>query len=326
MHPPSGGKQQEGLMPSDRNPAIDRRSFLTSVAAAAAAATSPGLLAWDELDAAKQAKAPWNNEPKPPYAPFRLAIQSYSLRKLRGPNAEPAAPGAAPKPDFEAAIEALFDLHVNFIEIWPDHLPPDVSQMDFRKYVKAMRQNMVWKIGYGVADFTADVEKARKVFDLGKKLNLFSISANPHPDSLPILDKMVEDYRIKVAIHNHGPEDGRYGKPELTEKALKGRHPSVGVCIDTGHFLLAGVDPVEAAKRFKDRVHAVHLKDVKTEGGKKKYCVLGQGDLDLVALLRVLKESKFKGGLSLEYEEEPENPIPSMEKCLKAVEEAVKKL
>jgi sugar phosphate isomerase/epimerase len=300
--------QHEAL---DHDRTIDRRGFLrTAGAAALAAAAGPGALLAQDADAKKRATALWNQEPKPPYAPFRIAIQSYSMRKF----------------DFEKAIETLFDLHVPFIEIWPDHMPLNLSDFDFKKFVKAMRHNMVAKIGYGVVDFGKDAEKNRAAFEFGRKLNLWAITADPEPESFPSLEKLVEEFKIKIAIHNHGPEDKHWGTPDRLEKALQGKHPSIGLCVDTGHYLLAGVDPIEVVRKFKDRVYEVHLKDVKTEGGKKKYSLLGQGDLDLVALLKELKKVGFRGGLAIEYEEDEDNPVPALEKCLKAVQEAVKKL
>ncbi|MBI4605097.1 MAG: sugar phosphate isomerase/epimerase [Planctomycetes bacterium] len=239
-----------------------------------------------------------------------MAIQSYSLRKL----------------EFQDAIDAAYELGFEYVELWPGHLPLDLDEGEFRRRVRAMRQNVLRRIAYGVVELTADHEKNRRVFELAKRLNLYALTASPAPDSFESVEKLVEEHRIAVAIHNHGPEDARYGKPELIEKAIARRHKLIGLCIDTGHFLRAGAKPDDVAKQFKDRVFAVHLKDVRSEGGKSKDVLLGQGDLDLAEFLRALKDSGFKGGLALEYEDEPDDPVPSIKKCLQAVAEAVKKL
>jgi len=261
-------------------------------------------------------KALWMDEPKGPYAPFRMALQTYSLRKF----------------DYNKMMESAYDLQLGqpgqfgFLDLWPDHLPKDLDEGEFRRRRRALRANSLKEIAYGVVEFTKDHDSNREIFEFSRRINVYAITARPAPDSFDSLDKLVEELGVAVAIHNHGPEDKMYGTPDLIDKAIKDHHKRIGVCIDVGHFLRCGVKPLEVVKTFKDRVYAVHLKDVKSEGGKYKDVVLGQGDLDLVAFLKGLKEAGFKGGLAIEYEEEPENPIPSIKKCLEAVKEAVKKI
>ncbi|MGH9362415.1 MAG: sugar phosphate isomerase/epimerase family protein, partial [Thermoanaerobaculia bacterium] len=245
-----------------------------------------------------------------PYAPFRMGIQSYSLRAF----------------SFEKMVELLFELELKYVELYPAHLPLDLGEFELGSRRRILRHNSVDPYSYGVVPFTKDHEKNREVFELGKKLGLLSISADPAPDSFDSLDKLVEEYKLPVAIHNHGPEDKRYRTPEMIDKAIKDHHKLIGLCVDTGHFLRVDVNPVEVVKQFKDRVYGVHLKEVKNEGGKKQFKVLGEGDLDTAGLLRELKGNNFQGNLSLEYEEEERAPVPSIKKCLAVVREAVKKL
>jgi sugar phosphate isomerase/epimerase len=80
---------------------------------------------------------------------------------------------------------------------------------------------------------------------------------------------------------------------------------------------------VEAARRFGKRVHAVHLKDVKD---RTRYTLLGEGDLDLVGFLRVLRRMGFTGCLALEYEEKPDDPLPDLRACLQAIQGALRKV
>jgi inosose dehydratase len=287
-----------------------RRQFLRAgagtLAAVGAGMAAPLLSAQD----AKKGKKAEREVPLGPYAPFKMSVQSYSLRKF----------------DFEKMVQTLYDLELHFVELYPAHMGSELGEFDFKSHMRFMRQRSIRPIAYGVVDFTKDVDKNRALFEFAKKLRLASISANPHPDSFQSLDKLVEEYAIPVAIHNHGPEDKLYRTPELIEKAIKDHHKLIGLCVDTGHFLRAGVNPLEVVKQFKDRVYGCHLKDVKTEGGKSRFTVLGQGDLDTPALLKLLKDAGFKGGLSLEYEEEENDPVPSIKKCLETVREAVKKV
>ncbi len=304
---------------SSRGRDLNRRDFLklaglTPLAAAAAGPLWAAAQEKDGKDGEKETekkKEEGRDKPAPsPYAPFSMSIQSYSLRKF----------------DFEKMVETLFALDLHFVELFPGHFPSDSGENEMRSRRRIMRHNSVKPISYGVVRFTKDHEKNRALFEFAKTLALASISADPDPDSFDSLDKLVEEFKIPVAIHNHGPEDRRYRTPEMIEKAIQGHHKLIGLCVDTGHFLRVDVNPVDVVKKFKERVYGVHIKDVKSAGGKKTFTVTGEGDLDTVGLLKSLKESGFKGGLSLEYEEEPDNPVASIQKCLAAVREAVKKV
>ena len=52
----------------------------------------------------------------------------------------------------------------------------------------------------------------------------------------------------------------------------------------------------------------------------------GKGPLDVLACLRALREVKFQGYISIEYEANPENPIPDIRACLDVFRDSVRKL
>jgi sugar phosphate isomerase/epimerase len=163
---------------------------------------------------------------------------------------------------------------------------------------------------WGVQGFDADEAKSRKVFEFAKAANVRVISADPAPDSFAVLDKLVEEYNINIAIHNHGPGH-RYDKIADITKAIDGHNRRIGVCIDTGHFL-----------RFGDRTYGVHLKDVKD---KKTFTEIGKGDLRTADFLKELQKAKYNRVIALEYEEHEKDPAPYIEECLTAVKAAIEK-
>ena len=80
--------------------------------------------------------------------------------------------------------------------------------------------------------------------------------------------------------------------------------PRVGICIDTGHFHGVGVDTIAAIRHFARRIKSVHLKD---HLGKVSVGI-GRGEIDLTAVIRVLREIKYTGDLTVELEvEDPAN-------------------
>ncbi len=92
---------------------------------------------------------------------------------------------------------------------------------------------------------------------------------------------------------------------------------SVGLCLDTGHLLAGGADPVELTKRFADRIVIVHAKDVRADLAAKLlpgevtwsqaikqgvFTPLGQGDIDFATIVAELQAVGFQGYFVLEQD------------------------
>lgn len=284
----------------------DRRQFLKAGGAAAALACLAGpapLLADDQDDQ------------EDPYAGFKMGIQSYSLRGF----------------DTRTALKHTQALGLKYWEAYSKHIPPNALPRNVEEYRGLLEAAGVTLLAYGVEGFDANETKARSLFDFAKAMGIVSISANPQKNkaTFDLLDKLVEEYGIAIAIHNHGP-GALYDKISDVEEMVKDRHPRIGACVDTGHYLRSDEDPVEAIERFGRRTFGVHLKDVKTlqEGGQRRkiMTILGQGDLNTLGCLKALRKLDYQNCLSLEYEENPDNPLSDIEVCLKVVREAAAKL
>lgn len=243
------------------------------------------------------------NEPdqgaKSPYAPFRMGIHSYSLRGF----------------DLSRAIETTRRLGLNYWEAFSAHVPFTDDPIVRSAIRTDLRIAGIHLAVCGVQAFDGDRAKSRRVFESAKLLGLETISADPTPEALPILDDLTQEFGINIAIHNHGP-GSRYDKASDVERALSGRNVRIGVCIDTGHALRSGEDPVRWVEEFGERVHDIHLKDVKD---RIKWAILGQGDLRLGDFFRALSAQRYAGIVALEYEEKPEDPTSDIEACLRAV-------
>jgi sugar phosphate isomerase/epimerase len=191
-------------------------------------------------------------------------------------------------------------------------------------------------VGFGVSPFTKDHDKNRKLFEFGKAVGLKYLSANPSPDSFESLDKLCEEYQIAIAIHPHGPVGGgkdrdRWWSAEVIMKAVKDRHKLIGACLDTGHLLRMAqlgekLDPAQQVKVMGDRNFGMHLKD--HDNKRKTDVVFGDptGILDVAAVFKALREVKFGGAVSIEYEANPSDPSPDMKKCVEYVRKTVDKL
>ena len=282
---------------------FSRRRFLALSAAAAAGAT------W--FDAPRILSAANLNLADDPWGGFPLGVQSYSLRNF----------------NTVEAIRHIQGMGLHYAEFYSKHLSPDANADQLAETQKLLSDAGIRLNGHGVHGFTKDHEKNRKLFDFARKIGVKTITANPTADSFDSLDKLVAEYDIRIAIHNHGP-NALFDKLASVQKAVEGRHKLIGACVDCGHFLRSGEDPVKCVTELGPRVFAAHIKDEKeTNTAKSDNVIVGKGHLDVVGLFKALRKINFPsdGCLSLEYEAHPANPIDEMKECLAVVKEAIAK-
>ncbi|NOZ20491.1 MAG: sugar phosphate isomerase/epimerase [Planctomycetes bacterium] len=234
-----------------------------------------------------------------------MGVQSYCFRKF----------------SFEEALQKAQELDLKYIEAFPGHFKSGSSPEEIETMKAKLKSMGITLDAYGVCGFSKDHERNKRLFDFAKSMGIPNLSANPTADAFDSLEKLVEEYKINIAIHNHGPKS-RYSTDEDIQKVVEGRSNRIGLCIDTGHFMRSDVNPVDVVRKFAPRVHGVHLKDTKN----KKDCIVGTGDLDLVGFLQALKDTGFKGSFSLEYESDPKNPIPAMRECLANIRAGIQNL
>jgi sugar phosphate isomerase/epimerase len=286
---------------------LSRRRFLALSTAAAVGVT------W--FDAPRVLTAAGLADAKDGFGGFPVGIQSYSLRMF----------------SLADAIRHMHGMGVHFVEFsaGPHHLPPTSSDEQIAEALKLCRDADLKISGHGVNNFSKNHDANKKIFEFAKKLGVRNITANPQPDkeTFDSLDKLVAEYDIRIAIHNHGP-GALYDKLDSVVKIVKDRDPRVGACVDCGHFLRSGEDPVKCVRALAGRVFGVHMKDEKETNTKaSSNVVIGKGHLDVVGLFKALREIKFPadGALSLEYEANPMNPIDDMKACLEVAREAIAK-
>jgi inosose dehydratase len=274
-----------------------RRQFIASGAAAAA------VVAMGRSSSARDAGVDG------PYGPFQVALQSYSLRGFTKGN----------KADVRQALTVTQELGLHFWEAYPAHFPITDDKEALRAAKELSKSFGVTVAGYGVVGLGKDADADRRIFDYAKAMGYQYLSADPDPDALDKVDKLVDEYQIPIGIHNHGPGH-RYDKIEKIAAIIKDHSPRIGCCIDTGHFLRSKEDPVLAVEAFGKRIYGVHLKDVKNA---TTFTILGQGDLRTVDLLKALAAKKYAYNLAIEYEESVESPTADVKACLVELKKAI---
>jgi sugar phosphate isomerase/epimerase len=248
---------------------------------------------------------------------FTVGVQTYSFRKF----------------PLEQALKRTKDLGLRVAETYRDHVPPTSKPEQIEAFRRLAGDYGVTFVAFGVQAFTKDHDANKRIYEFGKALGVKFFSADPDPDSFDSLDKLCAEYGIGVAIHPHGPAGGgklhRWWGSEVILPAVKDHHPLIGTCLDTGHLIRSAqlgkkLDPAAEVRAMGARNFGLHLKDHDNE--KKTDVVYGKGSLDVPAVLKALREVKFKGYIAIEYEANPEDPSADMKECVAAFRDAVKKL
>lgn len=244
------------------------------------------------------------------YGGFLMGLQSYSLREF----------------DVDDALKHIADLGLHSVEFFNAHFDVKSSDQQITDMKAKTAKNGIRILGHGVNPFTKDHEANRRWFEFAKKAGIKNISADPTEDAFDSLDKLVAEYNIRIAIHNHGP-GARYDKVADVLNAIKGHHELIGACADLGHYIRSDEDPVRVINLLKGRLYGIHLKDFAERKAQTKGVILGKGHLDVEGVFRALKKVEFPedGCLSLEYEENPKNPLDDIKACLAAAAEGAKK-
>jgi sugar phosphate isomerase/epimerase len=268
-----------------------RRRFLqwAGVGAAAASVAGGGGLV-DALIAAEE-----HAVGKPAKPAFDLALASYSLRVF----------------PLDKALAMTARLGLKHICLKDVHLPLNSTPEEIAAAVAKVKAAGIDLYACGGVSMhkPADVERA---FKYAKAAGMRIIVALPSHDVLPLIDEKVKEYDICLAIHNHGPGDKYFPLPETAYEKIKGLDRRVGLCIDIGHTVRAGGDPIRDAERFADRLLDVHIKDVSSATAKGHTIEIGRGVIDIPRFLRTVKKIGYGGYLSFEFEKDEKDPLPGL--------------
>lgn len=265
---------------------VSRRAFFGTIAAAAAMPTFAG---------ATRAAAPAASGKG-----LILGVASYSMRKFT----------------LDQTLEmakALGVTHMTFKDVHIPRTDPPETTRALRAKIEAAGITIM---GGGTITMQNDPEQIRRDFAYAKNAGMPLIYASPDPAALDVIESMVKEHDIKLVIHNHGPEDKWWPAPKDAYDAVKSRDKRLGLCIDIGHTIRTGTDPVQACVDCQDRLFDMHVKDLKSKTDRDSQVEVGRGVLDFPGLFRTLLKIGYQGQVGLEYEIKADNPLPGMQESL----------
>ncbi len=223
---------------------------------------------------------------------LKVGLASYTLRKF----------------SLDQAVDMCRAMDVHYITLKDVHLPMTATPDEIKAAVGKLDAAGIKLMGGGVIYMKNDEAAVRKAFEYAKTAGFPLIVGAPDPDAIPLVERFVREYGIPLAIHNHGPEDKSYPAPLDALMLIKDRDRRLGLCMDVGHTLRAGADPVKTVADCGDRLMDLHVKDLRSATDPESQVEVGKGIVDYPGLIRALHQRSFAGHIALEYEINEDHP------------------
>jgi inosose dehydratase len=268
---------------------ISRRDLLKT--GALAAATIPTVNIASFASPALEGADPWLG--------LKVGVATYTVREL----------------PIQEAIKAVQRVGLKYVSIKnvKNHIDISHTTEERKQRAQMFRDAGLIPMSAGNVAMRAGEADIRKAFEYARDIGVSTIVCAPSHDAIPILDKMVKEFDVRLAIHNHGPEDkGYFPSPYDVWQAVEKHDKRIGLCIDVGHTARAGVDPAEAILKCSERLYDLHLKDIFALGDRNTPIECGRGILNSKSILAALLKINYQGLVGFEYEKDSKDPLPGL--------------
>lgn len=270
---------------------LSRRQMLKISALAGVVPAFPGLSIASATTTAAGDGDPWRG--------LKVGVATYTLREL----------------PIEEAIKSVKRVGLKYVSIKnvKNHIDLSHSSEERKQRAQMFREAGLVPLSVGNVSMRTGEADIRKAFEYARDIGVPTIVCAPSLEAIPFLDKMVKEFDVKLAIHNHGPEDkGFFPSPFDVMRAVEKFDMRIGLCIDVGHTARAGVDPADSILKCQERLYDLHMKDISALGDKNTPIEGGRGILDSKSILDALLKIKYQGLVGFEYEKDGKDPVPGL--------------
>src|SRR5882762_2216564 len=230
---------------------------------------------------------------------FRIGIASSSFREFQR----------------KLTISMIKQLGVRYVSVKEFHLPYTLSAADAAKAAGEFKKaGLTIVSGGNISLQDEDPAILRRYFEYAKACGMPMMVTAPTHSTLPTVEKLAKEFDIRVALHNHGPEDKHFPTPQSVLEAVKNMDPRMGLCMDVGHTARTGVDVVEWIAKAGPRLLSMHAKDLADFTSRGSQVAVGDGKMPIPAIFKQLHRMNYRGGVMLEYEIHENDPMPGMQK------------
>jgi sugar phosphate isomerase/epimerase len=264
-----------------------RRSFLgaAGVAGFAAAGIEPASAAIEP--------EPWG---------IKLGIATYTFRSF----------------DRAKAIEMIKAVKTPWVSIKDVHLKIDATPDEVHAGRKEFDDAGLRVMSGGNVDMNSPARSTeqglRHSFEYAKAAGLPMMVCAPTHDDLPMVERLVKEFDIRIALHNHGPEDKNFPTVESVLEAVRPLDRRCGLCMDVGHSARTGADVVKSIIDAGSRLFDMHVKDLGSFTDRASQCDVGDGIIPFPAIFKQLKKMNYQGCVNLEYEINGAGPMPGVQR------------
>lgn len=233
-----------------------------------------------------------------PWRGLKIGVATYTVREL----------------PIEEAIKVVQRVGLKYVSIKnvKNHIDLSHTPEERKQRAQMFRAVGLVPMSVGNVGIRNDEADIRRAFEYARDIGVPTMVCAPPKDAVPLLDKFVKEFNIKLAIHNHGPEDKQFPSPYDVMNAVEKYDKRIGLCIDVGHTARAGVDPAEAIIKCRERLYDAHMKDISATGNRNTPIESGRGILNTKAILAALLKINYQGLVGFEYEKDGKDPLPGL--------------
>ena len=243
---------------------------------------------------AKPAEAQLINGPRG-YEDFKIGVAGYTYRSY----------------DIDQTLAFLKSMEVHYMSVKDWWLPLDSTKEQMDAFKAKCREYDVepYILGPIYMRSEADVDRA---FAYAERYGSNVFIGVPNYELTDYVIKKVKETGIKVAIHTHGPDGAPFPNIQKVAEVYKDPSLGIGCCMDLGHSVRMGEDIVKDIKKYKAWIYDIHIKDESEASKAGKTWEMGRGVMDFRPIVKVLRQIKYKGVVSLEFEKNGNNPHPGV--------------
>ena len=210
---------------------------------------------------------------------------------------------------------------------WPGKSANETMPEDARKEFKSRVAGLGLSIPSVFADFNGKPDQAKRLFAFWEDFGTEVIVAEPPAGSYDMLEKLCEEYKMNLALHNHQRTKSEYWSPEIVLEICAKRGKYIGACADVGQWARSNLDPVACLRKLQGRLPCIHLKDVLKKGDlNSRNTVIGEGQADCANTLKELKRQGYQGVITIDFEHDTPALQEDMLKNIAFTEEQARQL
>ena len=243
---------------------------------------------------AKPAEAQLINGPRG-YEDFKIGVAGYTYRSF----------------DIDQTLAFLKSMEVHYMSVKDWWLPLDSTKEQMDAFKAKCREYDVEPYILGPIYMRSEAEVDR-AFAYAERYGSDVFIGVPNYELTDYVIKKVKDTGIMVAIHTHGPDGAPFPNIQKVAEVYKDPSLGIGCCMDLGHSVRMGEDIVKDIKKYKAWIYDIHIKDESEASKKGQTWEMGRGVMDFRPIVKVLRQIKYKGVVSLEFEKNGKNPHPGV--------------